>query len=373
MLQCIVFLVDLNKILSLNFDKMNFESQILFFFSGLGAFNALILSLYFLFFKKKNSQADIFLGALLLVLCIRTIKSVFLYFNRELFDFYIQLGLSACVLIGPFLYLYVKAGRSGSKIQTKNWLHQTVPPFLLISIIGFLYPYHDNFKLWSGFLVKAIYLQWLVYIVLTGSILRSILIKFWQKRNHINSNEIIMVNVFFGVFLIWLAYNTISFTSYIAGALTFSFVFYLMIVVWVSQKKKIVVKSEIREKYADKKIPETEGKSLLSDLEFLMSRNKPFKDPNLKLQDIAGELNVLPHYLSQFLNDNLGKSFSVFINEYRINEAKNLIEIEKNYTLEAIGYECGFNSKSTFFSTFKKFTGSTPATYKKHISSLPTS
>lgn len=283
------------------------------------------------------------------------------------------MGLSACFLIGPFLYLFAKAGVRSDKIPVRRWLLHVVPPFLLISSIGVLFPYHDNFKLWSLFVVKVIYLQWLVYIILTGNLLRSIFTKFLRTRKELDTGEILKLNVFFGVFLIWLAYNTISFTSYIAGALTFSFVFYLMVIVWISQRRKIVVNQEKREKYADKKIPEAEVKSLLSDLELFMSSKKPFKDPNLKLQDVATELNVVPHYLSQFLNDNLGKSFSLFINEYRISEAKHLIEIEKNYTLEAIGYECGFNSKSTFFSIFKKLTGLTPATYKKHLNVLPSS
>lgn len=90
-----------------------------------------------------------------------------------------------------------------------------------------------------------------------------------------------------------------------------------------------------------------------------------YKNANIKLQDVANGLKVPSHYLSQFLNDNLGKSFSLFINKYRIDEAKRLLTIEDNLTTEAIGYECGFNSKSTFFTAFKKIAGLTPNQYKK--------
>jgi AraC-like DNA-binding protein len=71
------------------------------------------------------------------------------------------------------------------------------------------------------------------------------------------------------------------------------------------------------------------------------------------------------HQLSQLLNDNLGKSFSTYINEYRINEACQKIEIGSFLKIEEIGYEVGFNSKSTFFSTFKKIKNTTPLLYKQ--------
>jgi AraC-like DNA-binding protein len=68
------------------------------------------------------------------------------------------------------------------------------------------------------------------------------------------------------------------------------------------------------------------------------------------------------------LNDNLGKSFALFINEYRIEEAKHLLKENNSFTLEAIGFEAGFSSKSTFYATFKKVTGQTPSEFKKQHS-----
>ncbi len=97
----------------------------------------------------------------------------------------------------------------------------------------------------------------------------------------------------------------------------------------------------------------------------IFEEEKQFKNPDLKLQDVAKQLQISTHSLSQYLNDNLGKSFSVFVNEYRIEAAKELLITKKEFTIEAIGYECGFNSKSTFFTTFKSVTKTTPAAYKK--------
>ena len=99
-----------------------------------------------------------------------------------------------------------------------------------------------------------------------------------------------------------------------------------------------------------------------------MIQHQFHKKTNVKLNDIAKELNMTSHKLSQLLNDNFGKSFAVFINEYRIEEAKKLLKENNQYTLEAIGFEAGFNSKSTFYAIFKKLTNQTPSEYQKGVS-----
>ncbi len=79
-----------------------------------------------------------------------------------------------------------------------------------------------------------------------------------------------------------------------------------------------------------------------------MHSEELYKNPNLKLGDLASRMNMSAHQLSQLLNDNLGKSFSTYINEYRIDEACEKIENGSYFKIEEIGYEVGFNSKSTF-------------------------
>ena len=67
------------------------------------------------------------------------------------------------------------------------------------------------------------------------------------------------------------------------------------------------------------------------------------------------------------MNTYAGSNFSDYINSYRVEEAKKLLADTTfdNYTIVAVGLECGFNSKSTFYNAFKKFTGVTPTVYKK--------
>ena len=80
---------------------------------------------------------------------------------------------------------------------------------------------------------------------------------------------------------------------------------------------------------------------------------------------------ISKNILSQYLNEKINKSFSTFINELRIEKAKEFLTAKTNYTIEGIGYESGFKSKSTFFTAFKKHTGQTPLEYQKISNSSP--
>ncbi|MEM9858038.1 MAG: AraC family transcriptional regulator, partial [Bacteroidota bacterium] len=82
---------------------MELSRELLFFFSALGAFNGLVIGLYFLLVAKPRAASNYFLGLLLLALSIRIGKSVIYYFNPDLAGIYLQLGISGCLFIGPSL------------------------------------------------------------------------------------------------------------------------------------------------------------------------------------------------------------------------------------------------------------------------------
>lgn len=345
---------------------MNVSGELLFFFSALGVFNALLISFYFFFLKRPRTISNFFFGFLLLMLAIRVGKSVFYYFNDDLHLLFIKIGLIACILIGPALYFYIKSLDSAN-LEIRFWkLHFLVLASLAISI-GLLFPETHNPLLGVFHWMPIIYAIWLGYIVATGWSIRHTISKIFRKREKLSSLDFWVLSVFVGNFIIWLAYKTVSYTSYIVGALTFSFIFYLLfLLIHFRQTKGAIFTKSI--KYSNKKIEATEAEHLKKQLRQLMEKEKLYTHADLKLSDVANKMNILPHTLSQLINDNLGKSFTQFINEYRVLEAKNLIQSNATIKLEAVGYDCGFNSKSTFYSVFKKMTRTTPAKYKESIS-----
>ncbi|WGK64688.1 helix-turn-helix domain-containing protein [Croceiramulus getboli] len=102
----------------------------------------------------------------------------------------------------------------------------------------------------------------------------------------------------------------------------------------------------------------------------LVKAEQLFTDPNLSLTSLAEKLPLSANRISQLINQHGDQNFSDFINAFRVRQAQLwLTDPEfKNYTIVAIGLECGFNSKSTFYTAFKKFTSQTPSEYRKSAS-----
>lgn len=339
---------------------MTEPNQLLFFFSALGAFNGFLLSIYFAINAKKKIFANNFLALLLLVLSIRIIKSVFFYFNPQLSNIFIQIGLSACILIGPFLFLYLKSYSNNDK---PNWAVHTVPVIVGITILGVFYPYMEHRIVWSKWIVTGIYLQWLIYILASFKYLKPIFKKVKEKEK-LKDLDVWLLIIYLGVAFIWLAYKFGTYASYIVGALSFSFVFYLILLLVIFRNSRETTFFQEKEKYKNKSI-DKEIVNLIEQKLSIIVEKELFLDPNFTLEIAAKELQVTKHLLSQYINENLGKSFSNLIKEHRIEKAKQLLQTESNFTIEGLGYDSGFSSKSTFFTAFKKITGFTPAEYQK--------
>lgn len=104
---------------------------------------------------------------------------------------------------------------------------------------------------------------------------------------------------------------------------------------------------------------------LESRLNDLMEHEKLYRDERLNLEKCAGELHISSHQLSEFINKNLKVSFTTFVNQYRVNEAKDLLLGENRLSVLSVAYSVGFNSKSSFYEAFNKETGFSPSDFKK--------
>jgi YesN/AraC family two-component response regulator len=112
-------------------------------------------------------------------------------------------------------------------------------------------------------------------------------------------------------------------------------------------------------------LKENEANELHLRLTQLMEKEALFKKNDLTLQDLANRLDTHPNYLSQVINEKEQKNFYTYINNLRV---KAFIEnasqgATKNYTLLALAFDSGFNSKSTFNKYFKESTGKSPSEF----------
>lgn len=100
-----------------------------------------------------------------------------------------------------------------------------------------------------------------------------------------------------------------------------------------------------------------------------LMNEKIFTDPKLSMEVLARMINSNSKYVSQVFNDSFNSSFSNYINKLRIEEAKRIFCEQKSarYSIEGVGTMVGFQSKSTFNTQFRKFTGMTPGEYLKKV------
>lgn len=346
-----------------------FNNPILFFLCSLGVFNGLLVSFYFLLIDNSKRVPNFLFGLLTFFLTVRIGKSVYTIFTprgeRNLWI--IQIGLSACFLIGISLYYYLKSSVNKTKTIPLYWKIHFLILFLLILIVGVIKPYAVDALFWNIYFVKFIYLVWGVYVVLSGFIIRDVFRKLFSKKETCTTSEIWLLAVYISNLLIYLAYIIGYFYFYFVGTVTFSIVFYGLILLFLSKKNRDSIFRDLPDKYSAKKIDEEEAMSIIKSLDVLMKEKELYKNTNIKLQDVAKGINITPHKLSQLLNDNLGESFTAYMNEYRIEEAKKLLQERTELTLEAIGFEAGFSSKSNFYATFKKVVGLTPLQFQKQF------
>jgi AraC-like DNA-binding protein len=340
------------------------SQHFLFFFSMLGAFNGLGLAI-FLWLKAKGNLTQRWLALLIFVISLRTGKSVAFYFWPEIPTIVLQLGLTACLLIGPCLFFLVRTHQRGELQRADRW---HIAAILIVTVImNLIFPYsdHRNFWLW------LVEISWIAYIVwasldLFGFSFRP-LPHLLQPRARLlqTSSGQFLLGIWIGVGLIWLAYFTSGYTSYILGALTFTLVLAASVLVyWRVQAGKTPIAP-----YEDRRIPAVEAAALLQALSELMARERLHLDPGLTLPRLARRLGQPQARLSQLLNDNNQTTFKQYITHLRVEEAKSWLRLVPEKSLESVAEAAGFQSMSTFFNTFKKLEGITPAAFRARSAS----
>jgi AraC-like DNA-binding protein len=152
---------------------------------------------------------------------------------------------------------------------------------------------------------------------------------------------------------------------------------------WVSLRG--IMQNNIRTFYADFSTENSAFGTLVSDckpmqskkkdqdfselarlVEELVLKNRLFTNPELTIMDLSTHLNFHPKQVSNIINTGFNVNFNTFINQFRVNEAILILDSGKAkiLSIDGIGKEVGFKSKSSFYTSFKQMTGKTPSQYK---------
>jgi len=393
--------VEYHDIIETYIPKFNPWILFLLFSSVIGIFISIILNLQ----HGRNKSANLLISLFVLFHSI-LIADFGFYFSNYSYQLPHSLFLSTTfsLLYGPLLYFYFKKIVYNYTFKAIDLLH-LLPSVILLIYIAPFYLLASNEKLHlllnfrkyllSGgsfiFLSKVMSLT--VYAILIFRISRRSSVKLSNKPEYVDwlkkissfffvytfSYTIYGLSVMDIIDIPYIVHIQVAILSclvlYIAyGAFNKSIVFLNSNFATPSEAVQIIDDYEIQvadtsaEKYQKSRLTVNFSLELKENLIGLLNKEKIFKENSLTLDSLAQKLETNRHNTSQVINEHFDVSFFELINQYRINEAKDLLEsdLHKNMKIIEVAYEVGYNNKVTFNKSFKKETSLTPTQYQKY-------
>ena len=309
------------------------------------------------------------------------------------FHFFYGTRFGSWFLIGPITYFYFKS------IVDSNWRFSKVSlihflPFLLFFLIipflssGSLSPRQISYGMLSvfDFREKTVtpfeyFYSWIFFLQFVHFGLYLLynlhLVKSYAKNlkmEYSNVNQVIwlwITNVLLILILIctsiylYLLFVTDLYRRHLdyiyalpMGAFIYSMGYYLSGINWLKVKP-------METKYLKSSLKLKEKQLYVDRLKELMAHKKPYLQNELRLKQLAEMMGISNHHLSQIINEQFNCSFFDYINQHRINTAKDLILAKSELNLLQIAFASGFNNKTSFVNAFKKFEGVPPSTFRK--------
>ena len=376
-------------------------------FHSLNIFLCLFFS-FFLLTPQNRKRSNAWLAAFLLAKSIPALGG-FLYHFIELRNwlyaaapwvFYVDYPFYLFYI--PFLYFYILSlTRDSFRFRARDLVHFV--PFLLVAVyftwkIGStpaealrtlllqdsLMPLAESAALRIG-----IHIQFFLYM--TASLLelrryRHRIKEMYSSIERINLSWLCLVLFgFIGVrsleiadYIFWLITGSPTIIGLYIASQIFFLAFVSLMVLRALRHPVIFLGTDspsAQRKYEKTLLAEPVREEYRERLIRYMEERRPFLNPLLSLPDLASQMKIPVHHLSQVLNSCFGQNFFDFVNGYRIRESQRLLSADRgvDVTILDILYETGFNSKSVFNTAFKKITGLTPSQYKRCRSIDPSS
>ncbi len=334
--------------------------------------------------KKQGSTSDKILSAWLSLLAIEflTLALDYRVLGKPLLS-------GSFLLINPAFFLYVTSLiKENFRLRWIQLLH--LVPFLFFEIFAYIINRHFSLQSyfsgesthWYGVIFSlATFLSWIFYnfssidLVITHR--RRLFNEFSNIENNISLGWLLFVVAFYNLYCL-----VTAITAILALALKINFLLphimnysFLLALVYALgfyglRQQTVFIEVDIPDSTDDKQrqvlLSPLKTENIRIRLMNYFEKEKPFLNPTLNMKMISDRLGVPKHQLTEVLNAGIGKNFFQFVNEYRVEAVKRQLSDANNlYSIEAIGYDCGFSSKSSFFTVFKKITGLTPLQYKQ--------
>jgi len=377
---------------------MEITLQLSSLISLLGITTALVFSLLLYFFHWGNQSANRCLSLMLVAYSLLALCMVLISENPQS-SLHVYHLLSLQFTLGPLIYFYTRLLTKKDFSWKRQHLWHLLPMISslfiwqlqssLLTINGVNYvdcnwASEQCSVLYQGrFIYRlATYISLFVYLSISLSILRSYLRHIKNSCSAIEEINLNWLKILIGALLFYTALASIR---EVYGSLTVALPIYYPIPLFFSiflalfgilqrkipqedltqQKQNLPLGNE--KKYETSSLTQEGAKLIWGALQQYMKLQKPYLQPGLKIANLASQMEVSTSHLSETINSQTKQSFYEYINIYRVVEAKRLM-MDKSLdycSITDIGYKCGFNSNSTFFTYFKKYQQQTPRQYRQ--------
>lgn len=373
----------------------------------LGAVISVFLAILVLI-KKEKLLSDIILGAWLFGAGL----SLFIYHrindHEEFYQFLIIIYYFVILIQGPLFYLYVHyLTTRRNRITIRDLLHLLPAMVFLIYVLLLLLTGNlQKIESLTANIVNQPYWQWCVIIVYAVlSIPFYIILAFYNLSlydkkilDSYSSLEDVELSwlkrCIAGIAFAWIVFIGLEVLIRLTGVLpegeSLKYAYYLFSMVlfylglfgirktnffiqnYINQNNDESLSGDNNEVHASNNtksrlvnIPEDNIRQYITILNSVMEKSHPHLKARLTLKDLSDETEIPVQILSYIINEKFNKNFYEFVNDYRVEEfISRFTKADKSrFTLLAIAMECGFSSKSSFYSIFKKHTGSSPLEY----------
>lgn len=378
---------------------MDYRIDLFSVFIFLGIIQGVFLLFFFLSSENRKNEVNLF-HALFLFSITACIFEIFLMYTGYIINMLYLVDFSEALsfVIGPSFYLLVVSLIRGPVPRNYYW-HFAFPVLYLLIHIPFLilpddfkynayvasyrhdlpfrnveYPYDPYYFILTKYHSLLTLFNLCIYAVIGSvEVVKAFKKKgefFWNPQHPVlkklRMGTLQMVSAFLIILLVKL-FNENDYGDHLLAAYIAVLIYFTSFSVIKNSGFFKPASLDDQPKYRTSSLTADQQQLLLSRLKDLMATGKPFLKSDFCLPDLADQLKTTVHTLSQVINDGLNQSFFEMTAEYRIEEAKRLLKEKSNIKVEEIAEEVGYNSKSSFNTSFKKLTGKTPSEWRSTL------
>ncbi len=340
---------------------------------------------------RREQPSDVLLGALVVAGCLLIVPTVLgLVDIHVLWNEWLFLPLDPGLLIGPLLYLFVRAHTNRAFRFGRQMLWHAVPfavyaiYHLAVFVQGsdFVFRWMDRIDLpYVDPVYKLATLASMVaYLVV--SIRHYVAYRGWVESEYASPENVryewikwvlgALAVAILATCLFRLAEAVIFDVDYMqswwTSAIVTVAIYYVSIAGYVSPSaagprfERVTTEQDSVTTSDQPRLARHELDEYKNGLSELMDSRRAYLNPDLSLSDVAEELGTTRGVVSSVINAGHGKNFRRFVNEYRVSAFKQTVTEGRagNLTLFGLAMDCGFNSKATFNRVFKQIEGVTP-------------